>query len=201
MSSPLLPGRTGEVLHTWYQRVQVPARVILAGSAVAAFVKVLGLDLEHAVFLGVGAPLGVGLKVPGAHARGVTEAMSFLRQYNIRGSVPVGPSGRVEAIVDPSASGSGQGDQFLHVADIALIFRGQFDGDIYILEFAFHVFQQFKGASERLGFLSKIGGLPFIVPYGRVAHFMLDSLQLFIHSHQIKRALYRVELVSQFLNL
>ena len=42
-----------------------------------------------------------------------------------------------------------------HVADIALIFRGQFDGDIYILEFAFHVFQQFKGASERLGFLSK----------------------------------------------
>jgi len=47
-------------------------------------------DGYEAVFLGVGAPLGVGLKVPGAHARGVTEAMSFLRQYNIRGSVPVG---------------------------------------------------------------------------------------------------------------
>ncbi len=47
-------------------------------------------DGYEAVFLAVGAPLGVGLKVPGAHARGVTEAMSFLRQYNIRGSVPVG---------------------------------------------------------------------------------------------------------------
>lgn len=58
MSSPLLPGRTGEVLHTWYQRVQVPARVILAGAAVTAFVKVLGLDLEHAVFLGVGVVVG-----------------------------------------------------------------------------------------------------------------------------------------------
>ncbi|MDD4101402.1 MAG: NADH-ubiquinone oxidoreductase-F iron-sulfur binding region domain-containing protein [Kiritimatiellae bacterium] len=47
-------------------------------------------DGYEAVFLAVGAPLGVGLKVPGANARGITEAMSFLRQYNIRGSVPVG---------------------------------------------------------------------------------------------------------------
>jgi NADH-quinone oxidoreductase subunit F len=47
-------------------------------------------DGYEAVFLGVGAPLGVELKIPGADARGVTEAMSFLRQYNIRGSVPVG---------------------------------------------------------------------------------------------------------------
>ncbi len=44
----------------------------------------------EAVFLAVGAPLGVALDVPGADARGVTEAMSFLRHYNIRGSVPVG---------------------------------------------------------------------------------------------------------------
>ncbi len=44
----------------------------------------------EAVFLAVGAPLGVPLDLPGAHAHGVTEAMSFLRQYNIRGSVPVG---------------------------------------------------------------------------------------------------------------
>ncbi len=47
-------------------------------------------DGYEAVFLAVGAPLGVELNVQGAHARGVTEAMSFLRQYNIRGSVPVG---------------------------------------------------------------------------------------------------------------
>jgi NADH-quinone oxidoreductase subunit F len=44
----------------------------------------------EAVFLAVGAPLGVALDVPGSDARGVTEAMSFLRHYNIRGSVPVG---------------------------------------------------------------------------------------------------------------
>ena len=44
----------------------------------------------EAVFLAVGAPLGVTLDVPGADAQGVADAMQFLRQYNIRGSVPVG---------------------------------------------------------------------------------------------------------------
>ena len=44
----------------------------------------------EAVFLAVGAPLGVALDLPGSDAQGVTEAMHFLRQYNIRGSVPVG---------------------------------------------------------------------------------------------------------------
>jgi NADH-quinone oxidoreductase subunit F len=44
----------------------------------------------EAVFLAVGAALGLPLDIPGANAEGVTEAMQFLRQYNIRGSVPVG---------------------------------------------------------------------------------------------------------------
>ncbi len=44
----------------------------------------------QAVFLAVGAPQGMTLDIPGVDARGVTEAMAFLRQYNIRGSVPVG---------------------------------------------------------------------------------------------------------------
>ena len=44
----------------------------------------------EAVFLAVGAALGVTLEMPGSDAQGVTEAMQFLRQYNIRGSVPVG---------------------------------------------------------------------------------------------------------------
>jgi len=44
----------------------------------------------EAVFLAMGAALGVTLDLPGADAQGVTEAMRFLRQYNIRGSVPVG---------------------------------------------------------------------------------------------------------------
>lgn len=48
-----------------------------------------GMGYE-AVFLATGAPLGVGLTIPGAGADGVTDALSFLRTYNLRGSVPVG---------------------------------------------------------------------------------------------------------------
>lgn len=44
----------------------------------------------EAVFLAIGAPMGVTMDLPGADAEGVTEAMRFLRQYNIRGSVPIG---------------------------------------------------------------------------------------------------------------
>ncbi len=43
----------------------------------------------EAVFLGVGAPDGVMIDLPGVHSANVVEAMTFLRQYNIRGSVPV----------------------------------------------------------------------------------------------------------------
>jgi len=48
-----------------------------------------GMGYE-AVFLGTGAPLGTGLTIPGASADGVADALSFLRTYNLRGSVPVG---------------------------------------------------------------------------------------------------------------
>jgi len=44
----------------------------------------------EAVFLGVGAPLGMRLGVPGEQLAGVDDAMRFLREYNIRGSAPVG---------------------------------------------------------------------------------------------------------------
>ena len=44
----------------------------------------------EAVFLGVGAPLGQHLGIPGEEAAGVDDAIRFLREYNIRGSVPVG---------------------------------------------------------------------------------------------------------------
>jgi NADH-quinone oxidoreductase subunit F len=42
------------------------------------------------VFLGVGAPAGVHLGVPGENLPGVDDAIRLLREYNIRGSVPVG---------------------------------------------------------------------------------------------------------------
>ena len=44
----------------------------------------------EAVFLAVGAPDGLALELPGSDAKGVVDSMDFLRQYNIRGSVPVG---------------------------------------------------------------------------------------------------------------
>jgi NADH-quinone oxidoreductase subunit F len=44
----------------------------------------------EAVFLAVGAPDGLALELPGGDAKGVVDSMDFLRQYNIRGSVPVG---------------------------------------------------------------------------------------------------------------
>ncbi len=44
----------------------------------------------EAVFLGVGAPHGVSLGITGDTAGGITDALSFLRTYNLRGSVPVG---------------------------------------------------------------------------------------------------------------
>jgi len=43
-----------------------------------------------AVFLGVGAPSGVRLGIPGEDVEGITDALNFLRTYNLRGSVPVG---------------------------------------------------------------------------------------------------------------
>ncbi|HUX14331.1 MAG TPA: NADH-quinone oxidoreductase subunit NuoF, partial [Spirochaetia bacterium] len=44
----------------------------------------------EAVFLGIGAPESVDMGIPGEDTRGVVHATNFLRQYNIRGSVPVG---------------------------------------------------------------------------------------------------------------
>jgi len=61
--------------------------------------SILGVDFTltslrasgyDAVFLGVGAPSGVRLGIPGEDVDGITDALGFLRAYNLRGSVPVG---------------------------------------------------------------------------------------------------------------
>ncbi|POR03931.1 hydrogenase [Alkalispirochaeta sphaeroplastigenens] len=61
--------------------------------------KALGRDFSlddlrqegyETVFLALGAPEGMSLDIPGEDAPGVVEANAFLREYNIRGSVPVG---------------------------------------------------------------------------------------------------------------
>jgi len=47
-------------------------------------------DGYEAVFLGIGAPNGRRLNIPGEEADGVVEGIRFLRDYNIRDSAPVG---------------------------------------------------------------------------------------------------------------
>jgi NADH-quinone oxidoreductase subunit F len=44
----------------------------------------------EAVFLGVGAPDGVSLGLPGEEGEGVSEALTFLREYNVHGTTWVG---------------------------------------------------------------------------------------------------------------
>ncbi len=43
----------------------------------------------EAVFVGVGAPKGLQIDMPGSDNEGVVDALNFLRVYNLRGSVPV----------------------------------------------------------------------------------------------------------------
>jgi NADH:ubiquinone oxidoreductase subunit F (NADH-binding)/NADPH-dependent glutamate synthase beta subunit-like oxidoreductase/(2Fe-2S) ferredoxin len=50
----------------------------------------LKADGFEAVFLAVGAPENLALGVAGEDTEGVVQAVPFLREYNIRGSVPVG---------------------------------------------------------------------------------------------------------------
>ena len=52
--------------------------------------KSLRDDGYEAVFLGVGAPQGALIGVPGEDGEGVTEALSFLKTYNVDGTVAVG---------------------------------------------------------------------------------------------------------------
>ena len=46
-------------------------------------------DGYEAVFLSTGAPVGSGLGIPGEDADGVDDALTFLKQYNIRGNVRI----------------------------------------------------------------------------------------------------------------
>jgi NADH-quinone oxidoreductase subunit F len=44
----------------------------------------------EAVFIAVGAPQGVHMDIPGSNAKDVVDAMNFLKDYNLKGTVPVG---------------------------------------------------------------------------------------------------------------
>ena len=65
---------------------------IETGKALGRDFTLAGLKEQgyEAVFVGVGAPQGVKIGVPGDDAAGVTEALSFLREYNVNGTATVG---------------------------------------------------------------------------------------------------------------
>ena len=78
-------------------------------------------DGYDAVFIGVGAPDGIGLDMPGSDAIGVTEAIKFLREYNLKGSVKVGKKvvviGGGNAAIDAARTAVRLG------ADVTVVYR------------------------------------------------------------------------------
>jgi NADH-quinone oxidoreductase subunit F len=76
-----------EVRMIEHMGVEIFTNMVLGEDVTLKGLRAEGYD---AAFLGVGAPAGVGLGMPGAQAEGITDALAFLRTYNLRGSVPVG---------------------------------------------------------------------------------------------------------------
>jgi NADH-quinone oxidoreductase subunit F len=74
------------------------------------------------IFIGVGAPQNLNLGVVGEDAEGVVQAGTFLKQYNIRGSVPVGKKvvviGGGNAAIDASRSALRLGAQ-----EVTILYR------------------------------------------------------------------------------
>jgi NADH-quinone oxidoreductase subunit F len=67
--------------------VEIVTNMLLGEDFTLKSLRASGYD---GVYLGVGAPQGVGLGIPGEDAQGIVDALGFLRTYNLRGSVPVG---------------------------------------------------------------------------------------------------------------
>jgi NADH-quinone oxidoreductase subunit F len=67
--------------------VQIKTNKVLGRDFTLSSMKEMGYE---AVFVAVGAPKGSGLGLSGDDAPGVTEAIDFLRQYNLSGKAPVG---------------------------------------------------------------------------------------------------------------
>jgi NADH-quinone oxidoreductase subunit F len=79
-------------------------------------------DGVETVYFATGAPVSLKLNLPGENSGGVTQALDFLRQYNIRGSAPVGRNvvviGGGNAAVDAARTALRLGAK-----DVTLIYR------------------------------------------------------------------------------
>src|SRR5208283_3066651 len=62
--------------------VQIKTNKVLGRDFTLSSIKEMGYE---AVFVAVGAPKGAGIGLAGADGAGVTEAIDFLRQYNLKG--------------------------------------------------------------------------------------------------------------------
>ena len=76
-----------EVRMVEHMGVEIHTNTMLGEDVTIKSLRAEGYD---AMFLGIGAPIGVDLGLPGSDAEGITDALNFLRTYNLRGSVPVG---------------------------------------------------------------------------------------------------------------
>ncbi len=78
-------------------------------------------DGYEAVFIGIGNPDGVKPTIPGSNAEGVDEAVEFLREYNLRGSVKCGSKvvvvGGGNAAIDAARTARRLG------ADVTVVYR------------------------------------------------------------------------------
>jgi NADH-quinone oxidoreductase subunit F len=74
-----------------------------------------------AVFLGVGAPIGTATDMPGSKAKGVYDALNFLREYNMNGNKSIGKNvvvvGGGNAAIDSARSAVRLG------ADVTVVYR------------------------------------------------------------------------------
>jgi NADH-quinone oxidoreductase subunit F len=81
-----------EVLAREVRMIEHMGVEIVTGMRLGRDITLAGLKKDgfEAMFLGIGAQDPVKLGIPGEQSGGVVDALAFLRQYNLRGSVPVG---------------------------------------------------------------------------------------------------------------
>ncbi len=81
-----------EILEREIRMIQNLGVEIECNTRLGADITLQGLHDQgyEAIFLGLGAPQGAKMDIPGENAKGVTEAIEFLRDYNLTGKAAVG---------------------------------------------------------------------------------------------------------------
>jgi len=127
-------------------------------------------DGYEAVFLGLGAPNGISLKVPGADAQGVLDAMTFLRDYNLTGKSNIGKKvvvvGGGNSAIDAARTAIRLG------ADVTLVYRRTRE------EMPAYEAEIEDGLAEGLTLLSLTNPAEILVKAGKVIGVKCDQMEL-----------------------